>query len=826
MRQAEAELRESEEHYRYSLELSPQIPWTADPNGLITEAGPRWFQLTGMKRNEALGAGWAKKLHPDDVEDALRRWANSVQTGETFDTKYRVRSADGTYRWFHAHAAARRDRDGAIVRWYGTLQDIHERQLSDEALRESEVRFRAMADNSPVAIWVTEPSGATVFLNRLWYVMTGQTEEEALGYGWLKAVHPEDREIVDRAFSAANSRQAPFRTEYRLRQADGRWTWMMDAAQPRFATDGNFLGYIGSALDITESRQAREIAEDAAQHLSSVLESTLDSVPVLDGQWCITYFNSNAVRTLHPRELQLGRNVWDMFPAEANGVFAKNYRTAMTQQRPLAFEEYLPATDQWLEVRACPSADGISIFFRNVTERRKAEQERLIAQEKIAYLARHDTLTGLPNRLQFRERLDRALTESKTGTMAALLYLDLDGFKSVNDTLGHPAGDVLLQLVAKRLQNCIRGSDMVARFGGDEFAILQPGLKQLADASKVAHCIIDALAEPFELDGQPIVIGTSIGIAVSPDNGNEIHQLLKAADIALYDAKAGGRGTFRFFAARMGERLQARQALKSAMRAALAQNEFHVQYQPIIDLGTGEINCFEALLRWRHPDRGMVSPVDFIPVAEETGMIIPLGEWVLQEACRTASEWPASISVAVNLSPVQFKSGDLAQMVEKVLSASGLKAERLQLEITESVLLQDSAANMQVLQDLRRLGAQIAIDDFGTGYSSLSYLRSFPFDKIKLDRSFVNDLPDGLEARTILRAVAGIGHGLGITMTAEGIEASTQLTAVLGENYDEGQGYFFSKPVGAAEARRLIARSKLAGLMPTSMTVQLAPSTS
>lgn len=814
MRRAEAELRESEEHYRYSVELSPQIPWTAEPSGMIIEAGPRWLALTGMGREETLGAGWAKGLHPSDVEDALRKWAHSLQTGNTFDTAYRVRGADGTYRWFRAHAAARRLADGSIVRWYGTLEDINERKLADEALRESELRFRAMADNSPVAIWVTDPSGATVFLNRLWYRMTGQTEAEALGYGWTEAIHPQDREMVEQVFMTANARRDPLRVEYRLRQADGQWAWMIDAGQPRFATNGDFLGYVGSALDITESKQARENAEGAARRLSYVLESTLDSVVVLDSQWRLTYFNENASRTLQPRKLQLGRNLWDIFPTEADGIFARNYRTAMAQQIPLAFEEYLPATDQWLEVHACPAVDGISIFFRDVTERRKAEQERLIAQERIAYLARHDTLTDLPNRLQFRERLERALTSGRTQTKSAVLYLDLDGFKAVNDTLGHPMGDALLQLVAKRLQNCVRGSDIVARFGGDEFAILQTGIARMDDSGQLAQRIIDALAEPFELDTQPIIIGTSIGIAVTPDNGSGIDHLLKSADIALYDAKAEGRGTYRFFQASMDERLQARQALKLAIRAALARGEFELNYQPIVDLGTGRLSCFEALLRWRSPERGIISPADFVPVAEESGLIVALGEWVLATACRTAAEWPSDIAVAVNLSPLQFKSGRLVQIVEEALLASGLNPARLQLEVTESVLLHDSACNLQTLRDLRRLGARIAIDDFGTGYSSLSYLRSFPFDKIKLDRSFVSDLPDGLEARTILRAVAGIGHGLGITMTAEGIETPMQLKAVHGEHYDEGQGYLFSKPVAAADVGHLIARSKVAGLIP------------
>ncbi|MFC7540817.1 putative bifunctional diguanylate cyclase/phosphodiesterase [Siccirubricoccus deserti] len=366
--------------------------------------------------------------------------------------------------------------------------------------------------------------------------------------------------------------------------------------------------------------------------------------------------------------------------------------------------------------------------------------------------------------------------------------------------------NALLRLVAERLQNLVRGCDLVARLGGDEFAIVQATCTKPEEAQLLAERIIKALAEPFSLEGEQISIGTSIGIALAPHDAICPDKLLKAADVALYCAKEEGRGTYCFFELSMDRHLQAREATKRALRLALGRGEFELNYQPLVDLSTNQINSFEALLRWRHPERGVISPEDFIPIAEDTGLIIPIGEWVLEEACRAAASWPDGISVAVNLSPVQFRSKVLAQAVDHALKISGLEPGRLQLEITESVLLQDNLANLAVLQELRRLGVQIAMDDFGTGYSSLGYLRSFSFDKIKLDRSFVCDLPDGPQCEAIVQAVAGLASGLRITTTAEGIETQEQLSILRASGYDQGQGYLFGKPVSGPDVASVIER--------------------
>ncbi|MCW8088233.1 putative bifunctional diguanylate cyclase/phosphodiesterase [Sabulicella glaciei] len=558
-----------------------------------------------------------------------------------------------------------------------------------------------------------------------------------------------------------------------------------------------------------ERASLAEEAERAAARLASVLESTMDCVVVLDHEWRVTYLNENTRRILGARDLPTGSNLWEVYPEEADGIFARRYRQALADQKPVSFEEHLSALDVWLEVQACPTPEGLSIFFRDITERRRAERERLLAHERMAHMARHDALTGLPNRTFFRERVEHVMSQRSEATRHALLCLDLDGFKGVNDTLGHPAGDALLRAAAERLQTCVRGSDLVARFAGDEFVILQTEIAGPADAEVLARRILDALSAPFVMDAKTVSIGTSIGIAVAPDHGRAADDLLRVADSALSRAKKEGRGTHRLFTPGMDTHLQERHVIRQALHGALERGELELHFQPLVALATGRLTAFEALLRWHHPRRGLISPAHFVPIAEETGVIVPIGEWALQEACRTAATWPDPISVAVNLSPAQFRSRTLLAAVRRALGASGLEAERLQLEITESVLLLEDSLNLRTLEELRRLGVRLAMDDFGTGYSSLSYLRSFPFDKIKLDQSFVRDLPNSADCQAIVRAVAGLASGLRIAAAAEGIETEEQFAALRAKGFDEGQGHLFGAAVRGSEVPLVIARYQL-----------------
>ena len=435
--------------------------------------------------------------------------------------------------------------------------------------------------------------------------------------------------------------------------------------------------------------------------------------------------------------------------------------------------------------------------------------EWLAAQEKISHMARHDALTNLPNRVLFHEQLEQGLRLAKPGDQLAVLCLDLDHFKDINDSLGHPIGDSLLKQVGRRLAACVGEKDTVARLGGDEFAVVQLGKEEEAAATVLAGRVVEELSAPYEIADHQIIIGVSIGISLAPQDGSNPDELLKNADLALYRAKADGRGTYRFFEAGMDARAQARRLLEMDLRAALRRNEFEVHYQPIRDVAKDRVVAFEALIRWKHPERGLISPGAFIPLAEETGLIVQLGELVLCSACADAATWPEEIGVAVNLSPVQFKSPNLVASVVEALAASGLNAQRLELEITESVLLQNSETTLAILHELRAQGVRISLDDFGTGYSSLSYLRSFPFDKIKIDRSFVSELSTREDSMAIVRAVTGLGRSLGIATTAEGVENDAQLEALRREGCTQAQGYLFSEPRPVSEVAMMLARPRL-----------------
>ena len=431
--------------------------------------------------------------------------------------------------------------------------------------------------------------------------------------------------------------------------------------------------------------------------------------------------------------------------------------------------------------------------------------ERTRADEKIAHLAHFDGLTDLPNRILFRARLEQALEALRPGEQLAVLYIDIDEFKSINDALGHPTGDELLKGVAERLRGCLGDADVAARLGGDEFAVIQMAIKDRSETTRLVDEIHSAIRQPFECMGHLITTDASIGIALAPGDGVDLDQLLKNADLALYGAKGDGRRTYRFFEAGMDQRARARRSLELELRQAISDGSLETYYQPVVNIEDGKISSCEALLRWRHRERGMISPAEFIPIAEDSGLINELGQWVLNAACAEAVNWPDHVRVAVNVSPVQFRSQSLALNVAAALAASGLPASRLELEITEAVLIRDDEAALDMLHQLRKLGVRIALDDFGTGYSSLSYLQRFPFDKIKIDRSFIRDIAGPGASSSIVQAVVNIAAASDMTTTAEGVETEQQRNLLYILGCTEMQGYLFSPAIPAAEVRRLLS---------------------
>ncbi|SOE94756.1 diguanylate cyclase (GGDEF) domain-containing protein [Burkholderia sp. D7] len=454
--------------------------------------------------------------------------------------------------------------------------------------------------------------------------------------------------------------------------------------------------------------------------------------------------------------------------------------------------------DRVMSITHQPLATGGFIeTFDDVTELRRADA-------RIAHMAMHDALTELPNRALLRQRIEEMLLHGDPASFA-LLYVDLDRFKNVNDTLGHPIGDALLQQVAARLTQQLPNSAMVARIGGDEFAVLMRSDTERGQIAMLAERLICGLSDPYTIEGHDIVIGTSVGIAIAPEHGDESAALAKHADLALYEAKSAGRGCYRFFEAKMEHSIQAHRSLALELHQAIGRHEFELCYQPLINLHPQRINGFEALLRWRNPKRGIVGAGEFVPLAEELSLIVPIGEWVLRHACWRATRWPEPLRVSVNLSAAQFQGDGLVDTVASALRESGLAPHRLELEITESMLLDNTEAVLAVLHRLRRIGVSISMDDFGTGYSSLSYVTMFPFDRIKIDQSFTKEIDERPEAGAVIRAVTGLCASLGIASTAEGVETNAQLDFLSRAGCDEAQGYLFSRPRPEQEIARFLA---------------------
>jgi diguanylate cyclase (GGDEF)-like protein len=571
--------------------------------------------------------------------------------------------------------------------------------------------------------------------------------------------------------------------------ADGRWLRIS-----RSPTRDQ--GFIVFCTEISKLKQQEASLRDSNLLLDAALENMSQGLCLYDGDDKLQVANRRFFEIFKlPRgKIKPGTSYRDVlgFSIAINDHVGKSVEQLLQEQRGHLRDGTKSA--HFIEL-----ADGrvVSCNYtatEDVTERRQAEA-------KIMHMARHDALTNLPNRLLFHDKMQQALNY---GEALAVLFLDLDRFKSVNDSLGHSVGDALLVAVTERLKSVVRGVDTVARLGGDEFAIVQSGGRP-TDATELAGKIIEALSQPFEVIGHQVNIGTSIGIAMAPADGREPDQLLRNADMALYRAKAEGRGSYHFFQPEMDSQMQERRRLELDLRKALLAEEFELHYQPLIDIATGDVSGFEALIRWNHPERGLVPPAQFIPVAEDIGLIVQIGDWVLKQACNDAARWPGKLKVAVNLSAAQFRNPMLPLSVVSALAHSGLAATRLELEITETVLLQDDQAVLNALHEIRQLGARICMDDFGTGYSSLSYLRSFPFDKIKIDRSFIKELgKEENDCLAIIRAVTKLGASLGMITTAEGVETKEQLEILRAEGCTQAQGYLFSRPRPVAEIPALL----------------------
>jgi diguanylate cyclase (GGDEF)-like protein/PAS domain S-box-containing protein len=782
---------------------------TAD--GVIIDINRLALQLCGRSRAELIGKSATDALFQgtpaEHCRPQIQRWETVLETASgTRIAVEVVRQPLGT------------SLHGVLVYAIRDLRERHEAaeerdrqnrtlQEREDELRTQNMRFDAALNNMSQGLAMFDAEQRLVVCNRRYaelyglspeQMQLGTTIRQLLEYRHAKGVFGN---IDFEAF--ARSWLAEFRTASSRVQAlsDGRVISIVRRPMP----DG---GLVSTTEDITERQKLNARLEQQNFRLDAALKNMCQGLCMFDAEQRLVLANDRYAEMygLTPEQVKPGTTFRQFLEHRiAMGTHVGGDPEAYISERLAAVCEKNASTTvhtlpdgRVFSISRQPMQDGGWVAtHQDITEQRRSEA-------KIAHMALHDALTDLPNRTLLSERLEHALARVKRGDMIATHLLDLDLFKHVNDTLGHAVGDKLLQAVAGRLNALARETDTVARMGGDEFAIVQVALDHAADASTLAERVIKAISEPYEIDGHQVVVGTSVGIAVGPADGVDRDQLLRNADLALYRAKSEGRATFRFFEPGMDVRLKARRVMESDLRKALIAGEFELYYQPVISLAHEGITGLEALIRWRHPEKGMILPGEFIPLAEEIGLIVRIGEWVIRQACTTAATWPDHTTVAVNISPAQFRHPALAQVVLGALAASGLPARRLELEITETVLLEDSEATLATLFRLRELGVRIAMDDFGTGYSSLSYLQSFPFDRIKIDRSFVKDITVATGSLNIVRAIAAMAKGLGMAATAEGVETQEQMDTVRSEGCTEMQGFLFSRPRPADEIGALL----------------------
>jgi len=682
-----------------------------------------------------------------------------------------------------------------------------------EALRDSDQRLRAFLQQLPAGVFLTNAQGEIHYVNDRWQLLAGLTAEQAAGSGWVQALHPDDRTPVLHAWREAIQNHTEFVTEHRFRTPSGRVKWLNTRATPLLDRAGRVTGYLGVNADIADLKQTEETLRASEARFRSYFELPLIGIALTgaDKRWWEV--NDRLCEMLGYRRAQLLSMSWAelthpddlaMDVMQFERVIGRRIEGYSLDKRFIRQDGGLLYTG--VSTRCVRRANGAVDYFvmviQDITERKEAE-------DRAHNLAHYDPLTGLPNRALLGDRLLQAVARAgREHAQVGVMLVDIDRFKLINDALGHRVGDRLLQQVALCLQQCIRQCDTLSRQGGDEFAVLLPDLDSGDEATRIAQRMLDLMTKPIRLDDQELNVTCSVGISLYPRDGRSADLLLKNADIALYRAKDMGRNNYQFYLSGATMLSRERLNLETSLRHAVERQQLEVYYQPKWDFQAGAVTGAEALVRWNHPRLGLLSPARFIPIAEDSGLVLPMGEWVLRAAIREIGELHRNgfpgLRIAVNLSGRQFQQVELVELVSQALTESRFDPVCLELELTESTLMRHTESNLAVLHALKATGARIAIDDFGTGYSSLSYLQRFPVDVLKIDRSFVMDLPEAAGSVAIVDAIVTLAHGLGLEVVAEGVETSEQLEFLHTHGCDEGQGYYFGRPTSLAEFRALL----------------------
>jgi len=829
------------------------------PQGIITTWNKSAERIFGYTAKEAIGHPIQilipERLHAEEF-DILERLARGEQV-HSFDT-VRVRK-NGSEVHVSVTVSPITDKHGVIIGASKIARDITFRVDSEGALRASEERFRAMANTIPQLAWTARADGFIEWYNERWYKFTGTTFEQMQGWGWQSVHDPDVLPRVMAHWKDAIAQGVPFEAEFPLRAADGTFRQFLTRVMPIKNAAGQVVQWIGTNTDVDELKRAQielkanqglleqtneNLKQAAAQNAviaealkktagenATIAEAlynekeraqvTLNSIgdavicTAIDGR--LSYMNSAAERlTQWTSAAAMGRRLEEVFyivDAHSRKVLPNVMAIALAENTisklpPLCIlirpdKSELPIEDSCAPIHNREGkVTGAVMVFQDVSEARALTQ-------RLVHQAGHDGLTELPNRTLLNDRLTVAMAASERHqTSLALLYLDVDRFKHINDSLGHPVGDRLLQSIAARLRACVRASDTVSRQGGDEFVVLLTEINGARDAAVCAEKMLQALRLPYVLDALEVHVSASIGIAVCPQDGRDVDALLRNADSAMYESKRQGRDNYQFYRKDLNESAHARQSLEEELRHAIEREQLVLQYQPIMDLTSGAVTGVETLLRWQHPTKGLLTPADFMSIAEESGLIVPIGRWVLRAACMQARAWQvagmAPLRYAVNVSAVELRAKEFVAGVTAILEETRIEPSVLELELTETFLMQDSRSTALVLQSLKNLHVQLALDDFGTGYSSLSYIRRFPINTLKIDRSFIKDTVTDAADAGVVSAVINMGKSMHMLVVAEGVETREQLAFLEAQHCNEAQGYLFSPPVAAETFAQMV----------------------
>ncbi len=805
-RKIEAALREGERYYRHVIDSAIDGYFAIDAQRRFVEVNDTLCRLFGYSREEFLGKTPLNFITDDSQAELIAQ----LQRIETTDRRrYQLTGLrkDGSTFPILLNNSTHHDEDGKVVGSFGFITDLTLIVEAQRAIAESEQELRTILDDLQDTYYRTNAEGRIVRASRSVKKLLGYEPEEVVGLLLADLyVDPAERGRFLTQMQTGGGHIVG--GESRLRRKDGSEVWVMTNAHFVRDAAGNVIGVEGTTRDNSDRRYAEQELRLAAK----VFESSGEAIMITDAAGLIISVNQAFSRVTgyaadeavgrNASLLNSGRHQRDFFSAMWSSVIESGYWHGEIWNRRKNGEVF----PEWLGISSVRNQAGdithYVAIFSDISERKAAEA-------KIEFLAQHDPLTELPNRLLLKDRVEQAIAHSdRSGSKVAVLFIDLDRFKTVNDSLGHPIGDLLLRDAAQRLRGCVRDSDTISRHGGDEFLVVLTDLHSSDVAAQVSGKIMGSLSEPFIIDGHEANISASVGIAVYPDDGASFDDLMKKADTAMYSAKDAGRNAFRFYTQRMNTDAQEKLDLHGRLRRAIEHEEFVLHYQPLVDLKSGKVVGAEALVRWQSPEHGLIAPGRFIPLAEHSGLIVPIGEWVLHEACRELESWHRQgheqLSMAVNLSAIQFRRGDVEEMVMRVLAATGVAPTRLELELTESILIDGADQVLATIKRLQELGVRLAIDDFGTGYSSLAYLKRFAVDKLKIDQSFVRDIVTDQDDAAIVRAVIQMAKSLNLTVLAEGVENEAVAEGLHALECDLVQGYHFGKPMPAAEFRQLI----------------------